>query len=72
MPIKFFATTGRIEGPVTMANIYRLDGPLGPQDFSAAVGAASAPQEQLVPPTAEAAKAEEASPSGVPAATRAR
>ncbi len=72
MSMKFFASSGRIEGPVTMANIYRLDGPLGPQDFPAVAGAAPTPQVELVPSTAEAARAEAASPSGAPAATRIR
>ncbi len=72
MAMKFFASSGRIEGPVTMANVFRLDGPLGAQDFPTASDTASTPQVQLVAPTAEAATAEAASPSGAPAATRIR
>lgn len=69
MPFGFF--NGRIEGPVSTAKLFRLEGPLGSQDFGRSESGQTRQVEvQVVPPTREAAEAESASTSGVPAATR--
>jgi hypothetical protein len=66
-----FASSGRIEGPGSSSYAFRLEGPLGSQDLPP-TNAAKKEQVQIVPLVGEAAKAEAASTSGVPAATRAR
>ena len=71
MAIRFFVSNGRIEGPASTANAFRLEGPLGSQDLAQS-DSDQTPQVEVVSPTGEAAVAEAASTSGVPAATHSR
>jgi hypothetical protein len=63
MTFNFSVTDGRIEGPMSVSNAYRLEGPLGAQDFFMSEAAELLSVELLVEMPDDSAAAEAASPA---------